>query len=172
MLDARSTGIQTRPQGRENAGEDPNFTTWDTSLPRPNWGTGNVSMVNKLLSCKGVLRSHVHPSYRPTDRHGQKIHPSRFAAYRETHEFLYPCCLCAAGDRYVEAAIFQQTEGTGQGQYVAECATSKCGYMRKLASLQELLTADLQFSECGEICRKTLRASYILPTEKYTRSKS
>ena len=75
-------------------------------------------------------------SYRPTDRYGHKIHPSQFAAYREVHAFRYPCCLCATGDRYVEASVFQCTTGVCQGQYFVECATSTCGYMRKLANLR------------------------------------
>ncbi|KAG2127245.1 hypothetical protein DEU56DRAFT_758682 [Suillus clintonianus] len=81
-----------------------------------------VKMLVKILTCcHGIL--HYHPQTReltmfqwPTNRYGQKIHPSRFEAYREAH-------------RYVEASVFQRTAGICQGEYMAECATSTCGYM-------------------------------------------
>ncbi|KAG1787081.1 uncharacterized protein HD556DRAFT_1313027 [Suillus plorans] len=33
------------------------------------------------------------------------------------------------GGRYVEVAVFQRTQGICQGEYIAECATSTCGYL-------------------------------------------
>jgi hypothetical protein len=114
-----------------------------------------VKMLVAILTCRhGILHYHAqtaelttfqwqviffmrkfdtHAHCRPTDRYGHKIHPSQFEAYRKAHTFRYPCCLCAEGNRYVESSIFRRTAGVCQGEYVAECATSSCGYMRKWA---------------------------------------
>lgn len=73
---------------------------------------------------------------RPTDVHGQRIHPSSFEAYREAHIFRYPCCLCASRDTYVEVSILQRSRGPCRGQYVAECMTNTCGYLRELTVLR------------------------------------
>lgn len=88
-------------------------------------------MVNQLILWNA---QYTHPNDRPTDGYGHKIHPSQFMTYRETHVFHYPSCLCSKVDSYVEALVFKRTTGICRGEYVAECATSTCGYMRKLAS--------------------------------------
>ncbi|KAG1793447.1 uncharacterized protein HD556DRAFT_1308593 [Suillus plorans] len=75
-----------------------------------------VNMLVKILTSRhGVLHYHGQTGELatfqwPTTKFGHKIHPSRFALYREVHNFRYPCCLCATGGRYVEASIFQQLE--------------------------------------------------------------
>ncbi|KAG1873265.1 hypothetical protein C8R48DRAFT_769700 [Suillus tomentosus] len=98
-----------------------------------------VKMLVAILTCRhGILHYHAQTAELtmfqwPTDRYGHKIHPSQFEAYRKAHTFRYPCCLCAEGNRYVESSIFRRTAGVCQGEYVAECATNSCGYMRKWA---------------------------------------
>ncbi|KAG1851798.1 hypothetical protein C8R48DRAFT_676384 [Suillus tomentosus] len=107
-----------------------------STLPEFKADPNMVNMLVKILTSRhGVLHYHGQTGELatfqwPTTRFGHKIHPSRFAAYREVHNFRYPCCLCAMGGRYVESSIFQRTRGVYQGQYVAECATSTCGYMQ------------------------------------------
>ncbi|KAG2737601.1 hypothetical protein P692DRAFT_20883398 [Suillus brevipes Sb2] len=94
-----------------------------------------VKMLVAIIICRhGILHYHAPTAELttfqwPTDRYGHKIHPSQFEDYRRNHTFRYPCCLCATGDRYVEASIFRRTAGICEGEYVAECATGSCGYM-------------------------------------------
>ncbi|KAG1843991.1 hypothetical protein C8R48DRAFT_780445 [Suillus tomentosus] len=94
-----------------------------------------VSMLVQILTTRhGILHYHGETgelaTYQwPTDRHGRKIHPSQFEAYRETHAFRYPSCLCSRDGNYVEASVFERTQGICRGEYIAECATSTCAYM-------------------------------------------
>ena len=63
--------------------------------------------------------------------------PDALRNYRETHDFLGPCCLCPLlgtqkgieRGRFVEAAIYIPVCGLYAGEYVAECAKSRCGYL-------------------------------------------
>jgi hypothetical protein len=106
--------------------------------------TGELSTYPWLiqyLHASKTLHSLSNPPYRPTNRRGDKIYPSQFATYRETHVFRYPCCLCATGDTYVEASVFQRRHGISQGDYVAECATSNCGYMCKFAAQSSMVNS-------------------------------
>jgi hypothetical protein len=123
----------------------------------------------KLLSTKTPLK-HLHLNCRPTTRHGHKVHPSRWEAYRQEHDFRYPCCMCATGNRYVEAAVYQYTRGISRGEYVAECATGMCGYLGKLASKQSLTVADLSLSEYREIFRTSVRTDCILSSKRKCRN--
>lgn len=58
------------------------------------------------------------------------IHPSQFINYRAVHEFRGPCCLCASdgGDSYTESAVYLALSGQYDGEYVAGCASDRCGY--------------------------------------------
>ncbi|KAG2737999.1 hypothetical protein P692DRAFT_20882954 [Suillus brevipes Sb2] len=102
-----------------------------------------VNLLVRIVTARhGIL--HYHPQTRelstypwPINGRGDKIHPSQFATYRETHIFRYPCCLCAMGDTYVEASVFQLTHGVSQGDYIAECATGYCGYMLNIEKFFE-----------------------------------
>ena len=61
--------------------------------------------------------------------------PDAFHAYRESHDFLGPCCLCplfvplSEEPRFTEAAIYMPIFGRCAGEYVAGCAKSRCGYV-------------------------------------------
>ncbi|TEB18702.1 hypothetical protein FA13DRAFT_1803135 [Coprinellus micaceus] len=68
-----------------------------------------------------------------------RVPPSKLEAYRRTHHFRGPCCLCAfASNRsYTEAKIGIVETFNGDkdrncsvlhGEYVATCATQACGY--------------------------------------------
>ena len=66
----------------------------------------------------------------------RRVPPDALRGYRETHEFLGPCCLCpllgtqrGIEHRFVEAAIHIPVFGRYAGEYVAECAKSRCGYL-------------------------------------------
>jgi hypothetical protein len=63
---------------------------------------------------------------------GERVTPSDLTAYRISHDFTGPCCLCAhdtAMPQYVESAIYMAFDGPFFGEYVASCATNKCSYL-------------------------------------------
>jgi hypothetical protein len=70
---------------------------------------------------------------RPTDEEGKRVTPSDLQDHRITHAFKGPCCLCAApgniGIEYSESAIYEAALGEYLGEYVAGCATGRCGYL-------------------------------------------
>ena len=72
---------------------------------------------------------------RPTTAQGERITPSDLRDHRRSHKFLGPCCVCPliADDQtaFKEAAIFAVASGRFVGEYVAECAESRCGYFGK-----------------------------------------
>jgi hypothetical protein len=66
----------------------------------------------------------------------RRVPPDALRSYRETHEFLGPCCFCpllgtqrGIERRFVEAAIHVPVVGRYAGEYVAECTKSRCGYL-------------------------------------------
>ena len=75
--------------------------------------------------------------HRPTT--GEKrLKPDALRNYRNTHQFLGPCCLCPLkfgplkkdGEPcFAEAAIYMPGVGRYEGEYIAECAKSRCGYL-------------------------------------------
>ncbi|KAG0693481.1 hypothetical protein DFH29DRAFT_881418 [Suillus ampliporus] len=70
----------------------------------------------------------------PVKKDGERVVPSDLVAYRNSHQFRAPHCLCAFMDdhdpiNHHEAAIVISTRGPNLGQYVACCALSKCGYV-------------------------------------------
>ena len=74
-------------------------------------------------------------SCRPVKGEG-RVTPDALRSYRKTQKFLGPCCLCPLlGSRrgiehqFVEAAIYIPVYGRYAGEYVAECAKSRCGYL-------------------------------------------
>ncbi|OJA17982.1 hypothetical protein AZE42_09892 [Rhizopogon vesiculosus] len=127
-----------------------------------------VKILVKILTARhGVLHYHGQTgelaTYQwPTDRHGQKIHPSQFAAYREAHAFLYPCCLCATADRYVETSVLQRAEGINQGQYVAECATSTCGYLLTVEKFFGRASVPAAYYRKRKVTRRPARIRHML----------
>ncbi|TDL14631.1 hypothetical protein BD410DRAFT_845860 [Rickenella mellea] len=76
-----------------------------------------------------------------------RVPPTEFSAYRRTHKFKFPCCLCPSLSRllgqndrsriYTEAAIYRPTEGPYKGKFVAQCAQGRCGY---LVPIEEIYT--------------------------------
>ena len=75
---------------------------------------------------------------RPVNEDGERVTPSNLLAYRLSHDFLGPCCLCASlsfdVSAYTEASIFLATSGMSRGKYVAACATGQCRYWGKYLS--------------------------------------
>jgi len=61
--------------------------------------------------------------------------PARLRKYHEVHQYLGPGCLCPLleplGEEpvFTEAAIYLTTFGCYEGEYVAECAKARCGYL-------------------------------------------
>lgn len=77
--------------------------------------------------------------------HGEKrVAPSDLRKYRRKHQFLGPCCLCpllgpiSEEPRFTEAAIYMAVFGRYGGEYVAECAKSRCGYLGRFPSFLKL----------------------------------
>jgi hypothetical protein len=70
--------------------------------------------------------------YRPVDIDGEKIPPSDLETYRKTHEFRYPCCLCAderGRGAYTEAAVYSWWDrGADKAEWLTRCASNTCGY--------------------------------------------
>ena len=93
-----------------------------------------------------VLSSRSRSSYscsqvaqRPTTQTEARVHPMEMPEYRSTHELNNPCCLCASEeyeDDYTESAIYIPSFGPYSGKYVAGCASSSCGYLSTLSTLQ------------------------------------
>ena len=70
---------------------------------------------------------------RPVNARGERVLPSNLLEYRALHEFLGPCCLCAASNptkeaAFTESSIFVSSTGPQAGEYVAACAKGECGY--------------------------------------------
>jgi hypothetical protein len=69
---------------------------------------------------------------RPVNECGARVTPSNLREYRGLYDFQGPTCMCAsqgtADDGGAEAAIFMSTMGDSVGEYVAACASGKCGY--------------------------------------------
>ncbi|KAH6879568.1 hypothetical protein BKA70DRAFT_1474922 [Coprinopsis sp. MPI-PUGE-AT-0042] len=69
---------------------------------------------------------------------GYRVTPSELEAHRRTHHFLAPSCLCASlfNEPYIESRIglvhvpIKLTPTSSlSGEYTAECATGRCGYL-------------------------------------------
>ena len=61
----------------------------------------------------------------------KRVEPSRLLEYREQHYFRTPLCLCPllqTLSEITEAAILEKKSGTHTAEYVAECASGRCGY--------------------------------------------
>lgn len=74
--------------------------------------------------------------HRPVeDNEFERVRPDALHNYRETHQFLGPCCLCplltplSGESHFTEAAMYVPIFGRFAGEYVAECAKSRCGYL-------------------------------------------
>ncbi|KAG1717300.1 hypothetical protein EDD22DRAFT_856245 [Suillus occidentalis] len=73
--------------------------------------------------------------YWPVNDDGGRVVPSDLASHRRSHQFRGPRCLCAFIDDdenssyHREAAMIVLTRGPHAGEYVACCASSKCGYI-------------------------------------------
>lgn len=96
-------------------------------------GTGKLCFVIQLQI---VVKINILISQRPVSQLGARITPSDLDAYRVSHKFQGPNCLCrlnASGSRYAESAIYLATVGEYWDEYVAGCATDSCGYLGKSA---------------------------------------
>ncbi|TDL14629.1 hypothetical protein BD410DRAFT_845858 [Rickenella mellea] len=79
---------------------------------------------------------------------------SDFAAYRRTHVFKFPCCLCPflserlgqveRSKLYTESAVYLTKEGPYKHKYVAQCAKGRCGYLVPLETIFPLTSVQLK----------------------------
>lgn len=105
------------------------------------------------------VQSYPFVRYRPVNNDGERVVPSDLVAYRKSHQFRGPYCLCATVEdsdfnNHQEAAMVMLTRGPNAGEHVACCALSRCGYLGKLSSASaksnRLMNRFIQFSwrEC------------------------
>ncbi|OAX32109.1 hypothetical protein K503DRAFT_787415 [Rhizopogon vinicolor AM-OR11-026] len=86
--------------------------------------------------------------YWPVNDDGERVVPSDLVAYRKSHQFRGPYCLCAITEdrdfnNHREAAMVMLTRGLNAGEHVACCALSRCGYFASdEARLQEIVFVD------------------------------
>jgi hypothetical protein len=70
---------------------------------------------------------------RPINDAEQRVTPSCLTAYRLSHDFRAPSCLCSVlssdDTAYTETAIFKAFTGEFIGEYMAGCAEGRCGYL-------------------------------------------
>ncbi|KAG1829737.1 hypothetical protein DFJ58DRAFT_737186 [Suillus subalutaceus] len=71
--------------------------------------------------------------YWPVKDDGERVVPSDLVAYHKSHQFQGPHCLCLLLDEHDpcnhrKVAIVMVTRGPNAGEYLACCASSKCGY--------------------------------------------
>jgi hypothetical protein len=66
---------------------------------------------------------------------GARVPPGELLRYRETHDYRGPGCLCPLLEplrknaEYKEASIYLAIDGQYKGEYIAECAEDRCGYL-------------------------------------------
>ncbi|KAF8327321.1 hypothetical protein F5887DRAFT_924840 [Amanita rubescens] len=63
---------------------------------------------------------------------GKRVPPDELCLYRETHQYIGPGCLCPLLEpltAHKEAAIYLAVNGLYPGEYIAECADDRCGYL-------------------------------------------
>ncbi|KAG1835327.1 hypothetical protein DFJ58DRAFT_847452 [Suillus subalutaceus] len=78
--------------------------------------------------------------YWPVKDDGERVVPSDLVVYRKSHQFRGPHCLCLLLDEHDpgnhhEVAIVMVTQGPNAGEYLACCASSKCGYFAFIEKL-------------------------------------
>ena len=77
-----------------------------------------------------------------------RVTPDALRVYRENHQFLGPCCLCpllqplSQEPHYTEAAIYLPLRGRYKGEWVAECAEGRCGYLGRSSSSPKTYCSD------------------------------
>jgi hypothetical protein len=109
------------------------------------WCAVNYSAVDHYLTRAPNRRRGANRPYNPETE--ARVPPSGLEAYRRTHHFKGPCCLCAFVTRkpYIETRIgivesFNGDEDRNRsvlhGEYVATCATQTCGYFREHSLLR------------------------------------
>lgn len=91
----------------------------------------------------------LHCFHRPVKERA-RVPPDELRRYRSTHQYLGPSCLCpllepiSENPVFREAAIYLSTSGCYKGEYVAECAKNRCGYLGQSPSFP-------QRSECSHV---------------------
>lgn len=67
--------------------------------------------------------------YPPEER--VRIMPEDWYSFRATHDFRFPCCLCARHKQgsYTKTVVRVDTVGQYTGQYVTTCTENRCGYI-------------------------------------------
>lgn len=107
------------------------------ALPRAqNTFPGDFLLVRHDSLTSAVCFSCLHRPVHGTER----VTPDAWHIYRKNHQFLGPCCLCpllqplSQEPRYTEAAIYLPLRGRYKGEWVAECAEGRCGYLGRSSS--------------------------------------
>jgi len=95
-----------------------------------------------LLVRHDLLTSAVHFSCLHRPMHGtEHVTPDAWHIYHKNHQFLGPCCLCpllqplSQEPHYAKTAIYLPLCGCYKGEWVAECAEGRCGYLDMSSSL-------------------------------------
>ena len=89
------------------------------------------------LCCKCSWHDPSQFLHRPVEGN-KRVRPDALHDYRKTNQFLGPCCLCpllmplSRESHFTEAAMYIPIFGRYAGEYVAECAKSRCGYLGQL----------------------------------------
>jgi hypothetical protein len=79
----------------------------------------------------GRIKNSLPDVQRPVDNAGNHVTLTALEDHRVSNVFRGPSCLCAytTGVTYTESAIYMAVDGPNFGEYVASCATSRCGYL-------------------------------------------
>lgn len=120
---------------------------------------------------------------RPVEE-GFRLEPDHLRSYRDSHQFLGPCCLCPlvkgplkkeGNYCFVEAAIYLRVSGRYAGEYVIECCKGRCGYLgRFLHSIipwNKLKFVPLQSSTRGEDISQAWGPSEAFPGKRLVAAK-
>lgn len=86
-----------------------------------------------MIRSEAVYYSVLIDSLRPLNQRGERVPAYALTSHRESHDFRYPCCLCAHdGDSaFTEVAIIMAPPGPYHNCWVATCAEDACGYFGK-----------------------------------------
>ena len=89
-----------------------------------------MALVRNFEPCHGISERLCRPVHAK-----KRVVPGALREYRQYHQFLGPSCLCPLFQRVSEEPVFKEVAiyipvfGRYAGEYVAECANSRCGYL-------------------------------------------
>ena len=104
-----------------------------------------------------------------------RVPPGELRHYRETHDYLAPGCLCPLLEPlrkkavYKEASIYVAIGGRYKGEYIAECAEDRCGYLGQ-SPIYSIDEVPIPLSTFRENTRKEGNPSQELPAARLVSS--